>query len=238
MSNDWEPHYEAWRADPTPDQMNAVVTALAPTIQQQLARSGMHQDPLMKAKARTLAASAVSSWEPGKGSNLPTWVGHQMTQLHRFRRLNSQVLQVPEGLQLDALKLENARRSFEDEHGRDPDEDELSDYSGLPLRRMRDIRIGTPTTPGSAALAEGIGQQTSPEHTVEAMAAVYGDSDKVDRTIMEGRLGYNNRPQRPTLHILQATKLSPPQLARRVTALARRIQAVTSDLEHLYGTAS
>lgn len=238
MPDDWEPHYEAWRADPTPDRMNTVVTALAPTIQQQLARSGMHQDPLMKAKARTLAAGAVSSWEPGKGSNLPTWVGHQMTQLHRFRRLNSQVLQIPEGIQLDALRLENARRGFEDEHGRDPDEDELSDRSGMPLRRMRDIRAGMPSTPGNATLPEGMGQQTSPEHTIEAMDAVYGESDRVDRTIMEGRMGYNNRPQRPTLHILKTTKLSPPQLARRVTALSRRIQSVTDDLEKLYGTAS
>ncbi len=115
MPDEWEPHYEAWQADPTPDRLNTVVTALAPTIHQQLARAGMHQDPLLKAKARTLAADAVQTWTPGAGASLPTWVGHQMTQLHRFRRLNSQVLQIPEGIQLDALRLEHARRSFVDD---------------------------------------------------------------------------------------------------------------------------
>jgi hypothetical protein len=238
MLNDWETSYKAWQTDPTPDQLHGVVKALAPTIQQQLARAGMHQDPLLKAKAQTLAAAAVQTWEPGKGSNLPTWVGHQMTQLHRFRRLNNQVLQVPEGLQLDALRLENARRQFEDEKGQEPDEEELSDYSGLPMRRMRDIRAAMPTTPGTGALPEGVTQQSAPDHVPEAMDAVYNSSDRVDRLILEGRLGFNNKPQQPTLKLLERTKLSPSQLSRRVAALAGRIQSITSDLESLYGTAA
>jgi len=235
MPDEWEPHYEAWQADPTPDRLNTVVTALAPTIHQQLARAGMHQDPLLKAKARTLAADAVQTWTPGAGASLPTWVGHQMTQLHRFRRLNSQVLQIPEGIQLDALRLEHARRSFVDDKGKEPDEDELSDAAGMPLRRLRDIRLGMRTTPGAGALPAGLEQTSTPNHHPEALDAVYSSADKVDRQIMEGKMGYNGRPMLPTLELLQRTKLSPPQLARRATNLARRLQGITSDLESLYG---
>lgn len=232
---EWQPDYEAWQADPTSDRLFDVVSTLQPTIQNQLARSGMHQDPLMRSKANVLTAQAVKTWKPNQGASLPTWVGHQLTQLHRFRRLSGQVLQVPERIQLDAWSVERARREFMDAKGREPDLDELSDASKMSRRRLRDISLGMRITPSSSALPEGVGANTQmTDHIAEAMDAIYDDADTIDRAIMEKRMGHGGSQIAPTLDILRTTKLTAPQLARRTSGLARRIQELTASLESTY----
>lgn len=234
MPDDWQPLYQTWQKDPTPANLHGVVKALSPTVDQHLARMGMHQDPLLRSKAQLLAADAVRTWDPTQSSSLPTWVGHQMTPLHRFRRISNQVLAIPEGIQLDNLKLENSRRKFIDDYGRDPDEDELADASGLTIKRMRDIRRGTPITPGATPGGDTPAASMT-DHVGEAMDAVYGSADSVDRIIMEARMGYNGRPILSTQDILRRTKLQAPQLARRASRLAMQIQQTAGDLEGLYG---
>lgn len=234
MPEDWQTTYQSWQQTPTPDTLNGVVKSLAPAIDQHLSRMGMQNDPLMRGKAHLLAASAVRTWSPDQTSTLPTWVGHQMTQLHRFRRLSNQVLAVPEGIQLDNLKLENGRRQFLDKYGRDPDDDELADAAGLTPKRIKAIRQGTPITPGAFAGGETGAAVNMSDHVSEAMDAVYGSADSVDRIIMEGRMGHAGHPELNTQDLLRRTKLNPPQLARRVSRLARNIQQTASDLEGLY----
>ena len=230
-----EDTYAAWAADPSPENLHSVVKTLEPSIMQSLHRMNAANDSLMTGKARLLAADAVKSWQPGRGASLPTWTVHQLGQLHRFRRANSQVLQLPEGVQLDALKIESATREFVDKHGREPDEDELADGSQLSRKRIRDIRQTAVATPGPNVVSADVSLVAdTADYMPEATDAVYDSSDKLDKWIMEGRMGYNGRPTVSTMELLKRTKLTPPQLARRVSRIAMRIQNVTSNLEDLY----
>lgn len=233
---DWTEPYATWQAEQTPQALHQVVTSVEPVIRSSLARMSASNDGAMQAKARLLVAEAVRTYKPDTSTALPTWVHHQMAQLHRFRRLSNQTLQVPERLQLDALKLENTRRELQDKLQREPDMSELGDAAQMAPRRMRDIRLAMRTMPGSSALAEdaNVGTQTSPAHVQEAMDAVYDEADRVDRLIMQGRMGMNGQDPIPPLELMRQTKLSPFQLSRRATALSQRIHRLTSDLEGIY----
>src|SRR5690606_10046780 len=93
--------YESWKADPTPDNLATVVDTLKPLIGYQLANLGAHDDPILKNKARIVAAQAIRKYDPASGASLPTWVSSQMQQLRRFRRQAHAVLKVPERIQMD-----------------------------------------------------------------------------------------------------------------------------------------
>jgi hypothetical protein len=156
-------------------------------------------------------------------------------QLHRFRRLSQQSLQVPERLQLDAFKAEQARREFGDKNSREPNQEEWADAAGLSMRRLRDIQTGIRPTPATSAFGDGGSPALAySDHTAEAMDAVYGSADTVDKAILEGKMGYNGAKQLGTLDLLKRTKLTPPQLSRRASRLAQSIQSTMSDLEALY----
>jgi Sigma-70 region 3 len=234
MPDDLPTAYAGWKADPTPSKLNAVVDVLHPQIDQHLARMGMHGDPLMRSKARLLAADAIKTWDPGQGGSLPTWTGHQLMQLHRFRRLSQQALDIPEGVQLDALKIEQQRRELAEKKNREPTQEELADATGFSMKRLRDVQTGMRPTPAASAFGDASPAMLYNDHTAEAMDAIYGTADTVDKQIMEGRMGYNGAPTVDTRTLLLRTKLTPPQLSRRAARLATTLQATLADLEKLY----
>lgn len=230
----WQEFYAQWQKTPDKTSLHRVVESLEPTIGWSLSKMGAGQDPLMQAKARVFAAEAVKSWDPAANTSLSTWVGHQLGRMYRFRRLSSQVLAVPERVQLDASSIARGTAAFQDRHNREPDEDELADEIGLSKKRIGDVRKSMLSMPGESSLAGFNPATAASDHTAEAMDAAYDDADSIDRMIMEHRMGYNNKPMLPTPLLLQKTKLSPPQLARRAGRLANRIGGITSDLEELY----
>ena len=229
----WQNAYDEWNQQPTPDRLHGVVRALQPAITQHLYRYGAQDDPLLKAKARVLAAQAVRTWKPSAETSLPTWTGQQMIQLQRFRRNNSMALHVPEGIQLDAHKADQAKKSFMDVHDREPDQHESADAAGLSMKRLKAVQLGMRPMPSESAFDGGIAA-SSTDYPVEAIDMVYNEANKVDRAIMEGRMGYNGASTLATPQLLQKTKLSPFQLARRVTGLTSRISRVMQDLEEVY----
>lgn len=235
--NPWKTAYQDYSLDPTPEKLHGVVQALEPTLGQTLNRMGMIGDPLMHSKAKVLAARAIKTFDPAETTQLPTWVAHQMAPLRRFKRLQGQVLAIPEGLTLDAYRVHRARTVLQDKLGRDPDLNELSDEAQLPVKRLRAVQASQFTTPVGGAFQEGeeAVQQTKPtDYMTEALDALYQDADKVDRSILEGRFSAGGTPAVPTDALMRTTGLSPFQLSRRTTALTMKLHRLTADLEKAY----
>lgn len=232
----WQQPYEAWKQSPAPETMHAVIKTVTPAIDQHLTRMGMHNDPILRAKSRLVAADAVRKYDPAYGATLPTWVGQQMAQLHRFRRLNSQVLPLPERMQLDALKIEHARREFVDRTGQEPDQLELADEAGLAVKRIKDVQSFNKVTPSQEAVGGQMPGGSATDYMSEAIDAVYNSGDKIDRLVLEGRMGYNGAKIQPSGLLMQKTRLSPFQLSRRARRLAEKVQNMTQQLEALYAS--
>lgn len=225
--------YSDWQRDPNPNTLGKVVKALEPAVQQNLHRMGAAGDPLLASQGRLVAAQAVKTWDPASTATLPSWVGSQMVRINRFRRNNTHAIHIPEGVQLDAMKVENARREFVDKHDREPDQIELADFVHMPLKRLRTVQTAMRPTPSDSVFESGIMGHTT-DYQQEAMDMLYQDADQADRAILEGRVGYNGAPLKSSIELMKKTKMNPVQIAKRVMRLTHRLQGLTQDLERVY----
>lgn len=225
--------YEHWKADPTPDNLATVVDTLKPLIGYQLANLGAHDDPILKNKARVVAAQAIKKYDPASGASLPTWVSSQMQQLRRFRRQAHAVLKVPERIQMDAWHLAQKEKEFIDTYDREPDLLELADFSHLPARRIAKIRKFSHATPSEAALPDQPGDDT--DFTGESIDYIYRDADHIDRRILEMKTGYGGHPPLPPAQIAQKLRISPAQVSRRAKRLTFKINQMEQAMRELSG---
>ena len=229
--------YSIYSVDPSPDNLNAVVDSLKPTINYQLSSLGATNNPVMRSKAKVYTANAIKKFDPEKAA-LPTFVSSQLRQLSRdMRKINTPV-GIPERVQLDAYHINRSETEFIEENGREPDMAELADKSGVSIKRLQKVRetmVATPTEEafGESLFAETAGQNMdswAPDMHNEALEYVYHDADHVDRKILEHRLGFGGSKVMKAQDIAVKLKVSPSQVSRRVMRLSRRINEIEKAL--------
>lgn len=232
--------YEAYRADPSPGNLSAVVEGLKPNIDFALQSVQSYDDPFMRGKARTIAGKAVQSFDPSRGAGLNTWVAQQLQQLNRLRRQSQGPIKMPDRVMLDNMAIAKAEAAFLDEHGRDPDMNELSDRVKLSKKRILDVRRSVKKIPSSAALgdtelASSLQGETDPLLD-EAMSYVYDASDLIGRRIMEMKMGMNGLdPVAPNI-VAAKLGLTASQLSRRSRTLAETINKTHDELREAYSS--
>lgn len=225
--------YAVYLNDPTPDRLSDVVDHLSPVINYSLSAINEGSNALIKNKAKIFAAEAVKKFNPAAGAALPTWVSGQLMQLKRYKREVNQPVKVPERVQLDAYTLSRAEKEFYDKHDREPDVEELSDYSKIPRKRIEKIRRSFRAMPSQGVIGEGF-TQSETDFGTEALDYAYKDADKIDRKIIEMKLGYGGRyePMQPN-KISAMLGLTPSQLTRRSIKLSLRIQDIEKNLQDI-----
>lgn len=231
--NSLDSAYAAYLSDPTPDRLNDVVDNLSPVINYSLSSINAGADNLIKNKAKIFAADAIKKFNPNAGAALPTWVSGQLMQLKRFKREVNQPVKVPERVQLDAYSLSRAEQEFFDKHDREPDVEELSDYSKIPRKRIEKIRRSFRAMPSQGAIGEGL-TQSETDFGAEALDYVYKDADRVDRKIIEMKTGYGGRYESMAPNKISAMLgLTPSQLTRRSIKLSLKIQEIEKNLQDI-----
>lgn len=231
--NSLDSAYAAYLSDPTPDRLNDVVDNLSPVINYSLSSINAGADNLIKNKAKIFAADAIKKFNPNAGAALPTWVSGQLMQLKRFKREVNQPVKVPERVQLDAYTLSRAEQEFFDKHDREPDVEELSDYSKIPRKRIEKIRRSFRAMPSQGAIGEGL-TQSETDFGAEALDYVYKDADRVDRKIIEMKTGYGGRYESMAPNKISAMLgLTPSQLTRRSIKLSLKIQEIEKNLQDI-----
>lgn len=220
--------YDEYTKAPSPDSLTKVVKALRPTIDFNLAQQNSANDPLVRAHAMSFAADAVTKYDPKFGASLPTFLSSQLRQLSRTARQSRNPVRIPERIQLEAMKLNHARRRFFDEHDREPDTLELADFTGMPVKRIEKVRKYQVAIPSEEAMGEQ--EHEGPDYSKDAMEYVYNSSDHIDRRVMEMKMGYAGHPVMEPSAVAMALGLTPTQLSRRSARLAIRMNKIIDTL--------
>lgn len=232
-TNSLDSAYAAYLTDPNPDRLNDVVEHLTPVINYNLSTINAGSNNLIKNKAKIFAAQAVKKFDPNSGASLPTWVSGQLMQLKRYNREVNQPVKVPERVQLDAYTISRAEKEFYDKHNREPDVEELADYTKIPRKRIEKVRRSFRAMPSQGAIGEGF-TQTETDFGAEALDYAYKDADRVDRKIVEMKTGYGGRYEpMPPNKISAMLGLTPSQLTRRSIKLSLRIQEIEKNLQDI-----
>lgn len=231
--------YTVWKADPTTDNLAAVLDSLRPTIAAAVASYGGAGNPQIMSKARVVAAKAIKSYNPEAGTGLPTWVSSQLRQLTRDIRKSGNDLSVAEGIQLDGYRLFQAENEFQDEHGREPTLTELADMTHLSPRRIKNIRQKLKAVVMDTAATSENGDQLAAtmetDFTKDALDYIYHEADTTDKKLLEYMTGYGGEDILDNKAIMAKLKLTPVQLSRRKARLALKVNNIVNDLEKVSG---
>lgn len=231
--------YTVWKADPTTDNLAAVLDSLRPTIAAAVASYGGAGNPQIMSKARVVAAKAIKSYNPEAGTGLPTWVSNQLRQLTRDIRKSGNDLSVAEGIQLDGYRLFQAENEFQDEHGREPTLTELADMTHLSPRRIKNIRQKLKAVVMDTAATSENGDQLAAtmetDFTKDALDYIYHEADTTDKKLLEYMTGYGGEDILDNKAIMAKLKLTPVQLSRRKARLALKVNNIVNDLEKVSG---
>lgn len=226
-----ESAYAAYQANPSQESLRGVVDKLRPTIDYQLSSLGVANDPVMRTKATVYTAEAIPKYD-AKVSTLPTFVSSQLRQLTRDRRLMSTPIKIPERAQLDAFNLHRKEQEYIDMYGREPDSQELSDFTGMSIDKISKVRDTMVSVPAESALGDASGH-TGPDFLEEATKYVHADADHTDRLILELKTGYGRGKSFQTLkanEIAAKLNISPSQVSRRIVRLVNKIEDIREAL--------
>jgi DNA-directed RNA polymerase specialized sigma subunit len=233
VADDFDDIYTQWQQNRTPELNSRLLTSVQPVIDTALSSyAGQNQpSPALRSRAKILALKAFDSFDPQRG-NVRT---HLLSQLQGIRRLAAKeqnIISIPEQVGLDFQRLDTAENELRDRLSRDPTDEELADFTGLSVRRIRKVKtFHKPVASGmldqettedayTGEVASYLpGQNTAADAWLDF---VYGDLGPTDKLIMDMSLGRNGRRRTSTQEIAARLNITPGAVSQR----AAKIQAM------------
>jgi len=228
------PLYESWVKTKSPDAMTALVDKMNSLLDYAIHyyAADIADTPSLRTRAKKLVIDAIKSYDPSKGP----LTNHVFLNLQRLKRLGGQTRQIirqSEQVSMDITMLNNAEEELVQTLGRLPNTEELADYTGLSIERIKKIRqkgrMALPEATTVRQTAEGISEiPTSPLATTDAFTQLlelaYIDADPIDKAIIELYYGLHGRNKTPQKEIAEKLHLSPGRVSQRIAEIEERIK--------------
>jgi DNA-directed RNA polymerase specialized sigma subunit len=231
VADDFDSVFGEWQKQPSPENNTRLLQTVQPVINTAVGSYSTSASPSLHSRARLMALKAMNSFDPKRG-NVRT---HLLSQLQSLRRVSAQeqnIIGIPEQVGLDYQRINSAENELRDSMSRDASDDELADYTGLSVRRIRKLRqFNQPVAHGTTAqetAEESFGGDVAsavPNQNQSADAwldFVYGDLTPTDKLIMDMTLGRNGRRGASTQDIARRLNITPGAVSQR----AAKIQAM------------
>ena len=218
--------YMKWKDDPTPDNLSNTIKSLEPTLNSEITRY-KGPAPLLKAKAKVLAANAIKTYDPLSGAKLQSWTTTQLQPLSRYGTQLMQQVSIPERVTREAAELDTKSKEYMDLYDVEPTDAQLSDFAAINPARIKRIRDTYKQTIGdsvmymaqSSSIDAGIGD----DRLQAAAALVANDLDERDAFIYKHRIGLDGAELLPANVIAQRLGISPAAVTQRASAIGQRI---------------
>lgn len=221
LESKYQTPFDAWKKNPTPDNTNSLLHAVAPDIDRGISAHVGQSNPLLKSRAKRMALQAIRSYDPTK-ARLGTHIVNQLQGLKRVSRQQTQILPIPERVSMDQGFVERARLELSEELGRDPTQVELADRTGLSVKRINYVnKFRYPVAEGSilgeATDDEGGGFMPAVDQgpTSTWHEFVYSDLDDTNQKIMEWTLGMHGQPVLSNQAIARKLRITPGAVSQR-----------------------
>lgn len=222
-----EPEYQdaftGWKADPSPANNGKMLKLMQPVIGKALkAYGGGSTSPLLGSTARRMVLDALPRYDPNKAS-MRTFVMQNLKGLHRAQAKETQILSIPEQVQLDRMHLQETENQLRDWLGRDPSDSELADESHMPIKRIAYVRKANPAISEGAMEAvmdpNGPGvasEQAGSDSDDEAWTQfVYHSLDPVNQLILEHSVGLNGKKVLENRMLAKKLGITPSAVSQR-----------------------
>jgi len=228
--------FSQWQASPTPQNMSSLMTSVQPVIERGLQLyAGKNVSPMTRSRARRLAIRAIKTYDP-RQSKLSTHLTNHMQGLRRVVRQETQVMALPERVALNQGLLTETEQRLTDELGRPPSSQELTDATGLSLRRLAHIRKFRPPVAEGTLQAmtgeeggEGLSPAVAQQPSQQWAELVYHDLDPTNQQILEHSLGLFGQPALSNQQLAGRLGLTPGAVTQRKAKIQRQLDQFSSE---------
>lgn len=225
--NDYDQDYAIWKESGDPSHLKTVVDKLDPVINGVMKASNI-QSPIVRDRAKMVAAKAVKSFDPTRGAQLHTHVSNQLKRLVSEAPRIQEPFVPSERFRKESNDIRNAMTSFTDRMGRDPTDEELSDITYIPLKKVIRIRTASRARVPLSAVEEANDENEGGYDVVGSIRskaddwgeAVYYGLGDLDKLIFMHKTGYRGADKLSNEGIAEKLHLSP----QAVSVRARKIQ--------------
>ena len=226
--------FERYKKDGDRAAKRELVHSLTPLIRSQANKyknSGIPYQAL-ELEGKLLASDAIDNYDPSKGTQLNTYVTTHLRKLSRFTNQYQNVGHLPEPRALMVGKYNTIYSNLQEEKGREPTIEELSDSMQVPPaeidRLQTELRSDLSMELPAADSDEGgfhtyILPDIEDPKTREAVQFVYFDSDPVDKKILEYIFGLGGVTKISQTEIKAKLRMTDSELRRRKKALGEAI---------------
>lgn len=221
--------YNAWVVDRTPENMAGLVDAFMPTVNAEIMQYSGPKE-LLRARGRYIVTQAVKSYNPMGGTRLNSWVVTNLRQLSRYgKRLRP--VRASEVMLRNAAELASVEKRLEDDLGRRPTDEELTDETGWNAKTIAEIRKSSVASVNGSAFSdddEGTGTVNEPgtlrpDGLRYAAEAVYMGLDDRDKAIFDGKAGMHGKGQMSGSSLADMLMISPAAVSQRSSEIGRAI---------------
>lgn len=222
-----------WSQKQNKQNMMKLMDATRPVMEKAVTTYAPKSPPAVRSYARLLTRQAIQTFDPKHGVKFKTYLFTQLQPLRREAGLYD-TLHVPERIRFDRTTLNQKNNEFVDEHGREPNEQELADFSGISVKRLQHVRkydrMQLPEDVTRAKSDEEDEMIPEVAHTHLATAFVYEGLNDRDKLIYDLKTGKGGS-QRPLTVNEIAAKLgiTASAVSQRLSMIDRQIAEVSSD---------
>lgn len=206
--------WQTWRDNKNDDSLEALHHQLNPIVMKEVNRwKGTLAPEILEVEARGLAQNAFESYDPKFNVALSTHVSNALKKLSRINYSYQNPARLPEHRQVKFYTFNTVKTNLENELGREPNINELSDELGWNTREVermnkeirKDYTESIPV-PAHAFMKE--------EHSDDGMIDfIYNDLSSADKTIFEHTTGYRGKPILSLDELTKKTGLTTSQIS-------------------------
>ena len=219
--------YADWQKDQTPARMTKLLSAATPVLQSAVTTYVGSNDPVALSRAKLLAMRAFPKYDKKK-AKLRTFLLIQLQPLRRFAANRRYLMRIPQEVQQLSSGVNEAGHRLQEKFGREATDEELSDATGLSLKRLNYVRrlLTAETSESSYASPMAVSTPSLADPYVDW---TYASLDPLGKKIMEHRMGYRGKPVLPTNVLAKKIGISPSAITQRATRIAGMIEAGTNN---------
>jgi DNA-directed RNA polymerase specialized sigma subunit len=217
--------YVKWQQDPSEENHTLVLNSLKPTISSAVF-SFAAGDQTLVPRATILASEALNTYDPKKGASLNTHVYNRLRRLQRFSAQRRQAVHIPENVRLDNGAVYRFTESWKEKHGVEPTVAQITDGTGLSVRRITKARGSGGERAQSQLTGEKGDLLVSKARSPQQIWAdyVYHDLSDKDKKVFEWATGYGGSKILPKKEIAKNLGISAAAVSARVTKISHRLQ--------------
>lgn len=208
------------------------VRKLQPIIDKALsAYAGGNSSPVVRDRARLMAARAIDSYDPARGAKLETHVFNQLRSLQRDVPKMSDPMPMPERFAVDNANIYRIKQEIENDEGREALPEEIADRLHMPMKRVNRVlnrsagRLTYSEYEGADSDEDEAKDVVTNESTPwdEWVDMVYHDLSPRDRIIFRHRSGYMGSPVLDTNAIAEQLGVTPQVVSQRARAIQKHL---------------